>query len=86
MRLRTLFIIIGFLLFVIGMLSLVFVLIGANFTYLAWIDKPGSPRGLIIRLLMIGGGLVISYLALNPEQEEKEEINPDQQTPQEPQP
>ena len=72
MRLRTLFMIIGFLLFVLGMLSLVLILIGANLSYLAWIDKPGSPRGIIIRLLMIGGGLVISYLALNPPQEEED--------------
>jgi hypothetical protein len=70
MRLRTLFIIIGFLLFVLGTLSLVLILIGANLSYLAWIDKPGSPRGMIIRMLMIGGGLVMSYMALNPPEEE----------------
>ena len=75
-RLRHLFMIIGFLLFIIGVLSVVFILIGANFTYLAWIDKPGSPRGIIIRILMIGGGLILSYMALNPpEQEEEEETN-----------
>ena len=71
-RLRHVIMIIGFLLFVIGMLSLVFVLIGANFSYLAWIDKPGTPRGGIIRVLMIGGGLVLSYLALNPPKDEEE--------------
>lgn len=64
--------IIGFLLFVLGMLSLVLILIGANFSYLSWMDKPGSPQGIIIRLLMIGGGLVISYLALNPPQDEED--------------
>jgi hypothetical protein len=67
--------IIGFLLFVLGMLSLVLILVGANFSYLAWIDKPGSPRGILIRLLMIGGGLVISYLALNPPKDD-EDITP----------
>jgi hypothetical protein len=64
--------IIGFLLFVLGMLSLVLILIGANLSYLTWIDKPGSPRGIIIRLLMIGGGLVISYLALNPPRDDED--------------
>ena len=63
--------IIGFLLFVIGVLSVVFILIGANFSYLAWIDKPGTPRGIIIRILMIGGGLIMSYMALNPPREEE---------------
>lgn len=67
--------IIGFLLFVMGMISLVLILIGANLSYLAWIDKPGSPRGLLIRLLMIGGGLVLSYVALNPGTEDNDDPN-----------
>ena len=70
--------IIGFLLFVMGVLSMVLILIGANLSYLTWIDKPGSPRGIIIRILMIGGGLVLSYMALNPEQDEKDDSTPGQ--------
>ena len=66
MRVRHVLILVGFLLFVLGTLSLVMMLIGANFSYLAWMDKPGSPRGILIRILMIGGGLVMSYMALNP--------------------
>lgn len=77
MRPRHLFTILGFLLFVLGMLSLVFILIGANLSYLAWIDQPGSPRGIIIRLLMIGGGLVIVYLSLNPIKDELDDATPD---------
>ena len=77
MRLRTVMMILGFVLFILGMLSLVLILIGANFTYLAWMDKPGSPRGLLIRLFMIGGGLIMSYMALNPGNEEDQDITPD---------
>ena len=76
MRLRYVLMVIGFLLFVLGTLSFVRILIGANFTYLAWIDKPGTPRGVIIRILMIGGGLVMSYMALNPVKDEED--SPDQ--------
>jgi hypothetical protein len=72
MRLRTFFMILGFALFVLGMLSLVLILIGANFTYLSWMDKPGSPRGIIIRMVMIGGGLMMSYLALNPPRDDED--------------
>lgn len=72
MRLRHVFMILGFLLFIIGMLSLVLILIGANLSYLAWIDKPGTPRGILIRILMIGGGLVMSYMALNPPRDDEE--------------
>ena len=78
MRLRTIIMILGFLLFILGMLSLVLVLIGANFSYLAWIDKPGSPRGLLIRLFMIGGGLIMSYMALNPDRDDQSDTTPDQ--------
>lgn len=76
MRVRHILMVIGFLLFVLGTLSFVMILIGANFTYLAWIDKPGTPRGVIIRILMIGGGLVMSYMALNPVKDEDD--SPDQ--------
>jgi hypothetical protein len=76
MRLRHFFMLFGFLLFVTGMISLVLILIGANLSYLAWIDKPGTPRGIIIRLLMIGGGLVMAYMALNPDREEEDDITP----------
>ena len=78
MRLRHIFLIIGFLLFIMGMLSLVLILIGANLSYLAWIDKPGSPRGIIIRMLMIGGGLMMAYFALNPIKDEDEDSTPGQ--------
>lgn len=69
-RLRHFFMILGFLLFILGMISIILILIGGNLSYLAWIDKPGSPRGILIRIVMIGGGLVMSYLALNPVKDE----------------
>ena len=78
MRLRHFFLIIGFLLFIMGMLSLVLILIGANLSFLAWIDKPGTPRGIIIRMLMIGGGLMMAYLALNPIKDEDQDSTPGQ--------
>ena len=68
--------ILGFILFILGVLSLVLILVGANFTYLAWMDKPGSPRGILIRIFMIGGGLIMSYMALNPPEQE-ENTTPD---------
>jgi hypothetical protein len=78
MKTRHFLLIIGFLLFVLGMLSLVLILIGANLTILDWIDKPGTPRGIIIRLMMIGGGLVLAYTALNPPRNEEDMPKSDQ--------
>ena len=69
-RTHNLLLMLGFLLFIFGILSLVLVLIGANLSFLTWIDKPGTPRGIIIRVLMIGGGIVMTYLALNPPKED----------------
>ena len=71
-RIRHIFLVLGFLLFVLGMISLVLILIGANLSYLAWIDKPGTPRGILIRIFMIGGGLVLTSLSLNPPREEED--------------
>jgi hypothetical protein len=74
MKWRTFFIVLGFLLFVLGMISLILTLIGGNLVILDWIDKPGTPRGIIIRLLMIGGGLVMSYVSLYPTKQEDQDI------------
>jgi hypothetical protein len=75
-RLRLFLLIIGFLLFVIGFISFTLILIGGNFSYLAWIDRPGTPQGVIIRILMVGGGLVMAYMAMNPAKEDDDDVNP----------
>ena len=69
-RSRIILLIIGFLLFVTGFISFVLILIGANLSFLVWIDRPGTPQGIIIRILMIGGGLVLAYTALYPAKNE----------------
>ena len=72
---RIIALVLGFLLFVTGVISFVLILIGANLSFLAWIDRPGTPQGIIIRILMIGGGLVMSYMALNPATDETDDVN-----------
>ena len=54
----------GFLLFIIGFVSLVLSLTGVKLTYLTWIDLPGPLFGFLTRILMIIGGIVIVYLTL----------------------
>lgn len=66
MQKRGLLKLVGFLLFLFGTLSLVFVLIGARFVFLSWIDDLGSVPGLLIKLAMIFGGIIIMYIASLP--------------------
>ena len=54
---------IGFLLFVGGVLALVLSLVGVKLWPLVWIDHWGALAGLVIRFLMILLGLLLVYLA-----------------------
>ena len=54
--------IVGFLLFVLGILSLVLSLLGLQFQFLAWIDSGSRLTGLVIRLSMIIFGIAMAYL------------------------
>lgn len=61
---KTLWVVLGFLLFIIGFTALVLSLVGVKLSYLTWIDAPGSLFGFIMRILMIIGGVVIVYLSV----------------------
>lgn len=63
MKNKTLLTTVGFLLFVFGFLALILSMIGIQFTMLKWIDAPGRLVGLLIRLGMILGGLVLVYVS-----------------------
>jgi hypothetical protein len=59
------FLILGLLLFLFGFVALVLLLIGARISFLAFIDAGGATLGLVIRLLMIFGGLMLVYVFRN---------------------
>ena len=61
---KTLWVIFGFLLFIIGFTALVLSLVGVKLAYLTWIDKPSALFGFLMRILMIVSGLVIVYLSV----------------------
>lgn len=60
---KGLFTLIGFLLFLYGMLALVLSLIGAKLSFLTWIDSNGALLGFVIRILMVLVGIVLVYIA-----------------------
>ena len=57
--------VLGFLLFFVGFISLILMLVGARFSFLAFIDGGGQALGLVIRLIMVFGGLAMAYVFRN---------------------
>jgi hypothetical protein len=60
---KTLFTIIGFLMFIFGFSTLVLMLVGMNLSFLTWIDAGGKLLGFVIRLLLIMSGFIFFYVA-----------------------
>ena len=59
----SIFLILGFLLFLFGFLALILMLVGIQFSFLAFIDSGGRTLGFVVRMVMIVGGLIMMYLA-----------------------
>jgi|APTNR8051073442_1049403.scaffolds.fasta_scaffold00880_2 hypothetical protein len=55
----------GFVLAGLGFLSIILSMIGLKFSFLTWIDAPGSLFGFVVKLVMILAGFVIIYLSLS---------------------
>lgn len=64
-RNATIMLILGFLVFLLGILALILMLVGVQFSFLKWIDAGGQTLGLVIRLMMIFGGIVVVYVYRN---------------------
>ena len=55
--------VIGFVLFLLGFLSLILSLVGVQFTYMRWLDFNGRGLGFLLRIIMIIVGIVIIYFS-----------------------
>ena len=60
----------GYILFALGFLSILLTLVGLQLTPLKWLSSLGSGLALIIKLLMIFGGLIIMYISKMPPEED----------------
>jgi len=60
---KSIFTTLGFILFLVGMLSLVLMVVGVQLSYLTWMDAAGRGLGLLGRIAMVVGGAVIIVLA-----------------------
>jgi hypothetical protein len=53
------FTLLGFLLFIMGFLSMILSMIGLQFAFLTWPDALGRLGGFVFRILMILSGIVL---------------------------
>ncbi len=65
----------GFLLVVLGVLSLILSLVGARFSFLAFLDHWGRLPGFVMRLLMVMIGFVIVFVNRSEELHDSSEID-----------
>jgi hypothetical protein len=50
---------IGFVLFVLGFAALSLMVVGVNFSFLTWVDAAGKLPGLVLRVAMVIGGIML---------------------------
>lgn len=55
--------IIGFLMMALGLMSLIFSMVGMQFAFMQWMDAAGRMGGFLLRVVMMIAGIVILYLA-----------------------
>lgn len=67
---RPVWTIIGFVMFAIGILSVILALVGLKFTFLNFIYNHGVLT-LIIQLFLLFGGMIILYVSRTSEEEEE---------------
>ncbi|MEM6724072.1 MAG: hypothetical protein AAF598_08540 [Bacteroidota bacterium] len=63
MKNKGLITLLGYLLFSLGMLSIILSIVGVKLAFLSWIDAPGRLTGFLIKLFMLVIGLIIMFVA-----------------------
>ena len=56
----------GYILFLLGFLSILFTLVGLELTILKWLSGFGRTTALIVKLVMLFGGIIIMYISKMP--------------------
>jgi len=61
---------IGFIIFLIGFLSILFSIVGLRYTFLKFISDLGGGTSLVIYLIMLFGGIITMYISRMPKEED----------------
>ncbi len=59
---KAIWLVIGFLLFILGFSALVLSLVGVRLAMLAWLDVLGGWLSFLVKVLMVMAGIVVVYL------------------------
>ena len=57
---------IGYVMFALGFLSILFSMVGLQLTILKWLSSFGSVTALVIKLILLFGGMIIMYISKMP--------------------
>lgn len=55
-------ILLGFMLFLVGIVGILLDLVGLQFAFLLWMDQLGKLGSFLVKLVMLFGGIVLMYL------------------------
>ena len=61
----------GYILFLMGFMSILLTIVGLQLTPLKWISSLGPGMGIIVKLIMLFGGLIIMYISKMPPEEDE---------------
>lgn len=60
---RNIIVVLGFSLFLIGVISVVLNLVGLELQMLSFLESFGRTAGLIVKIIMIFGGMILFYIS-----------------------
>ncbi len=73
---KSLYVVIGFLSFILGASALVLSLVGVKLSFLVWLNTGGALLGFVLQLLMMFGGIVLAWIGLRNKEADEEENDP----------
>ncbi|NNE25639.1 MAG: hypothetical protein HKN09_02240 [Saprospiraceae bacterium] len=59
---KTILTILGFIIFATGFLAITLSLVGLNFTFLSFLEKPGRTFAFVVKIIMVFGGFIMFYI------------------------
>ena len=69
---KTAFTVLGFILFFVGILSIILSIVGTNFTFLSWLEDFGRLQAFLIKVGFMSVGMVMIIISMSNLKEENQ--------------